>query len=823
MKVAETKALALPKFRDVLARVVLLPSLVFIVVVVVGAFLTVWRTGNSLEALNAKLAHATGRQVQLLWDGRESQLQHLAILAEGMGSTLKLEPPLGQQFDSSYWFDPEERLVDSWPNGPEAQVPSAAKSLLERLTTERAPLWSATPHSEAVSRTGWAAEHNRVRLVAFLNNARMITDIEALVAGSDLSWGLLDGEGTLLRGRLPKNFTQENSRHTEQTWVYSDQIAETWSQVSVWKLGSHSWTLFLSRSLADIDAPALIFLVFVPVLLLVMGFVLAFLGGLNRQLFRALQSLKNETRRITLGDYSEKLNRTNYQDLNDILQDFESMRESVWLRQQDLKDSEYRFRRMFEEAAVGILHTSFTGQPLDLNLALARMLGYSSSQEALEHIKNVTTEMYVRPEEFEAILQMITGTSRGRIQISTEFYTRHKKVLIVNNHLGRVFDTHRNEFILEAFIEDVTEIKKAEKAILEINIDLERKVTDRTRHLEQTLENLKLAQAQLVRSEKMAALGQLIAGIAHEINTPLGAISASNDNISSLLKKVLEALPRLLHLLGDDQKVIFYRMYEQSYRGVEVIPSSQLRQKRKQAETFFEQAGVTADEETVDCLAELDLTSNLEPFGSLLVDKLGLEAVRMVHEMISLEKSCLIIDQASDKAAKVIGALRTFTHEDQLKEFRQVDLRENLESVLTLFQSRLRHGVELRKNLDGAPLVWGYGDRLAQVWTNLVSNALQAMDYKGLLEIEAVQKDNFVLVVIRESGPGIPENIRDRIFEPFFTTKPAGEGSGLGLDICRRFVAEHDGRILVESAPGRTQFTVELPLASPDPTGLPLH
>jgi len=820
MKVAELHSLALPKFRDALARVVLLPSLVFIVVIVVGAFLTVWRAGSSLEELNAKLAQSIGRQAQSLWNGRESQLRQLAILAEGMGSTLKLEAKLAQEFDSVYWFDLEDRLVDSWPGGPKAKVPSAAVTLLERLANERAPVWSGMPRSEAGSHTGWGVEQNRVRLVGFLNNARMITDIETLVTGSELSLGLLDGKGTLLSGRIPQNFIQQNARHPEQTWVYSDMVTETWSQVSVWKLGNHAWTVLLSRPLADIDSALLIYLVVVPVLLVVMGFVLAYLGGLNRQLFRALQSLKNETRRITLGDYSEKLTRTSYQDLNEILQDFESMRESVWLRQQDLKDSEYRFRRMFEEAAIGILHTTFTGQPLDLNLALARMLGYSTPQEALEHIKNVTTELYVRPEEYEAILQMLIGTAQGRSQITTEFFTRHKKILIVNNHLGRVFDTHRNEFILESFIEDVTEIKRAEKAILEINIDLERKVADRTRHLEQTLENLKLAQAQLVRSEKLAALGQLIAGIAHEINTPLGAISASNNNIGSLLKKVLEGLPRLLQLLGDEQKASFFQMYEHSYRGVEVIPSSQLRQKRKQAATFLDAAGVASDEEVIDFLAELDLTTHLESYLSLLVEPVGREAVRMVYEMISLEKSCLVIDQASDKAAKVIGALRTFTHEEQHKEFRQVDLRENLESVLTLFQSRLRHGVELRKNF-GTVFVWGYADRLAQVWTNLVANALQAMDYKGLLEMETLEKHDMVLVVIRDSGPGIPDNIRDRIFEPFFTTKSAGEGSGLGLDLCQRFVEEHHGRILVESTPGRTQFTVELPLASPDLTGLP--
>ena len=125
--------------------------------------------------------------------------------------------------------------------------------------------------------------------------------------------------------------------------------------------------------------------------------------------------------------------------------------------------------------------------------------------------------------------------------------------------------------------------------------------------------------------------------------------------------------------------------------------------------------------------------------------------------------------------------------------------------------NQLKHGVEVRKQYaDNVPDILCYPDELIQVWTNLIHNALQAMADKGVLTIKVVREANDIVISITDNGPGIREEIRDRIFEPFFTTKPAGEGSGLGLDICRRIVERHDGQITVESEPGRTTFTVRL-------------
>lgn len=140
------------------------------------------------------------------------------------------------------------------------------------------------------------------------------------------------------------------------------------------------------------------------------------------------------------------------------------------------------------------------------------------------------------------------------------------------------------------------------------------------------------------------------------------------------------------------------------------------------------------------------------------------------------------------------------------------DLTGGIETVLTLYQNQMKHGIEVIRNFEELPSVLCYPDELNQVWTNLVHNAIQAMENKGTLQIDVRSRNDRAVVTVTDSGNGIPDEIRERIFEPFFTTKPAGEGSGLGLDIVRKIIEKHRGEIRVESEPGKTAFSVILPI-----------
>jgi signal transduction histidine kinase len=158
-----------------------------------------------------------------------------------------------------------------------------------------------------------------------------------------------------------------------------------------------------------------------------------------------------------------------------------------------------------------------------------------------------------------------------------------------------------------------------------------------------------------------------------------------------------------------------------------------------------------------------------------------------------------------------VFALKSYARFDQSGEKQLVPLVEGIETVLELYRSQLKHGIEVMRRYETIPELWGYPDELVQVWTNLIHNALQAMSGKGILEIVTAVQGNQAVVRITDSGSGISLENQAKIFTPFFTTKPQGEGSGLGLSISQTIVEKHAGQIEVNSHPGRTTFTVRIP------------
>lgn len=145
-----------------------------------------------------------------------------------------------------------------------------------------------------------------------------------------------------------------------------------------------------------------------------------------------------------------------------------------------------------------------------------------------------------------------------------------------------------------------------------------------------------------------------------------------------------------------------------------------------------------------------------------------------------------------------------------------LSIPETIDTVLIIYHNQLKYGIEVTKEYEpDLPAILGVPDQLSQVWTNIVSNAIQATQGKGALHIRVVREGEEIVASFTDSGPGIPKEIQDKIFEAFFTTKPAGEGTGLGLDISRRIVEKHGGRIYFESEPGKTTFFVRIPIKTP--------
>ncbi|HTH14679.1 MAG TPA: ATP-binding protein [Spirochaetia bacterium] len=800
---------------------IFLPSLLLLVGMVAASWVVIHQTGALGEQLNGRVAEVLAAQIDRKLGARVQVLDRLATTLEALPAPSRQErfvriASRQTSFSELALLDPARVVQFAWPE----PVVGPNFSFLDRVPPGSELFWGeASLTSGAFPAVPVARIFDGGILVGWIDLGPVSREVALVSQDSRVSVSIIDKGAVYLAN---PDQMQVRSRGTDQSYLahrsatgvpaslYVESREGGAVLVSVRPL-SEGWSLLVAQPLAQIYQPLVpVFFLLTPLVFLFALGALFMVRLMDRHLLGALTVLRQETEGLGRGD-SEGAEpvRTRYQDLNSILDAFQDVRRSVRLREQDLKVSERRFRRMFEDAAVGIFHTSYSGALLDLNQAMAALLGYPSPEEAKLALGDTSQGLFVRPEERGAVLRMLQESPDAKIQVTTEFFHRTGTILTVNHHLARVFDHRRGEFILESFAEDVTDLKKAEAEIRELNAALEMKVQERTQHLERALDDLGRAQTHLVQSEKMAALGQMIAGIAHELNTPLGAIHASNESIALLLQKVLQGLPEIPQELAGLQR----RFYESSIRDLAVVPSVTLRKRRREIQSALADRSLDAGEEILDFLVELGVTTGWEEWEPLLTHPQGPATIRLTYEMVCLERSSLVIASASDKAAKVIHALRTFSHQAQETTFERVSVRLGLETVLTLFQNRLKGGVVVRTEFDDRARVWGLEDKLNQVWTNLIANALAAMGDRGSLEILVTMAEGLVRVAVVDNGPGVDPGIRSRIFEPFFTTKKTGEGSGLGLDICRKIVEEHHGKIDFESCPGRTEFYVELPEA----------
>ena len=343
--------------------------------------------------------------------------------------------------------------------------------------------------------------------------------------------------------------------------------------------------------------------------------------------------------------------------------------------------------------------------------------------------------------------------------------------------------------------------------------ELEQKVRDRTQALSGALENLKKAQAQLVQSEKMAALGQLIAGVAHEVNTPLGAIRASASNIDGDFEFLQKELLTLFLALPPSSHALFMDFVRLALQAEPVFDSRERRALRRALAAELAQAGLANADALAEALADIGLSKELQSFRPLLEAAQHATVLQFVSHLAALKRNTANIHLAVERASKVVFALKNFSRQDSAGTQQKFQLVDGLESTLTLYQNQLRRSAEVVRRYSLNPELLGFPDELNQVWTNIIHNAIQAMDPPGRLDIEVCEgPGQTVLVRIGDNGKGIADDIKERIFEPFFTTKPMGEGTGLGLHIAREIVQRHRGEISVESRPGHTVFTVSLPL-----------
>jgi PAS domain S-box-containing protein len=401
-----------------------------------------------------------------------------------------------------------------------------------------------------------------------------------------------------------------------------------------------------------------------------------------------------------------------------------------------LANSEALFRSIYENSPLGIIYisdgTDSTGNRriLKCNSQVTRMLGYTQNE-----LSNLTIKQITHPDDrendLESYLKAITHSDTDQYYKVKRLIHKDGRIVHVSAALSAIRDANgevREQIIM---LYDITEEQKARK-------------------------ELKSAQTQLIQSEKMASLGQLTAGVAHEINNPVNFISSGINGLDKNLKKFIE--------INEE--------YDKLPNGQEV-----------KAE--------------LNRIEKLKLNYDYEGIKQDILDMI--ETIRV----------------GAVRASKIVSSLQTFSHHSETN-FVNEDIHKGIESTLLLLSNRLGNHIRVNKKFNATnSSIACYPDELNQVFMNIMMNAIQAVEKveNPVITISTLSNEQVVAIKFTDNGHGISKKLKEKIFEPFYTTKPVGEGTGLGLAISYSIIEKHKGKIDLASRKGETTFTITLPIS----------
>ncbi|UCF98904.1 MAG: hypothetical protein JSV89_05025 [Spirochaetaceae bacterium] len=337
----------------------------------------------------------------------------------------------------------------------------------------------------------------------------------------------------------------------------------------------------------------------------------------------------------------------------------------------------------------------------------------------------------------------------------------------------------------------------------------------------------KRAERALRASERMATLGTLAAGVAHELNNPAAAASRAAEQLREAFARFVEANTLLAAAVVSPSgrqavESVQSRLREYSARSL-ALKSLERSDAEATVEEWLERHEISDPWDLAPSLVGLGLDPlELDRLAGMLEGEALAAVLSWACATYPVHVLLFEIGQGSARISEIVGALKGYSYLGQAP-VQSVDLHEGIENTLVILRNKLKAGIKVQPSYaTDLPPVLAHGGELNQVWTNLLNNAIDAMDGRGQIAIRTRLQDAWAVVEIEDNGPGIPEEIQPRIFDPFFTTKEPGKGTGLGLSISHSIITErHKGEIAVESRPGLTRFTVRLPILQPSAAAEP--
>jgi signal transduction histidine kinase len=317
-----------------------------------------------------------------------------------------------------------------------------------------------------------------------------------------------------------------------------------------------------------------------------------------------------------------------------------------------------------------------------------------------------------------------------------------------------------------------------------------------------------------LRQEKLMSLGKLSAGLAHELNNPAAATQRSASQLAEAMLDLETRSARLGAKIGVDglEKLIAH-LSTLVHKPLTALERSE--REDELVEWIENNGGKNAYDWAatwVDAGADINWVEGLHTLKYEVASKEAMpEVVAWLEATLRTRSLVNVIKDSSERISGLVKAIKSYTYMDQAAK-QEINVQDGLETTLSLFAYKFKKGITVQRDYaPNLPKISAFGSELNQVWTNLIDNAIDAMNGQGIIRVKTRLEPEHILIEIGDNGPGIPADVQARMFEPFFTTKEVGKGTGLGLDTVRQIVKHHGGSIRVESEPGDTRFQIRLP------------